>query len=406
MDVTDAVSGSGDISQVAPPVTPGRRGWRDPRLRKALQAVVSLAVIVGIFWFVLGQFADLSEVWSAIQTLSWLEVATIVLFAAWNLATYWIVTVIATPGLTYPQAMVLTESTTAVSNALPAGGAIGVGLTYSMLSSWGFSKSRSTLSVVVTGICNNFVKLGMPVVALAILAVQGQSGGGRTVAALAGLAGLVGAVVVFALILRSDDFARSAGRSLARMVSSLRRVVRRGEVHGWDHALSKFRSRVIGLVRHRWLALTVSTVVGHLSLYAVLLVTLRSLGVSDDEVSWAQVLAAFAFARLLTAIPITPGGAGIVELALIAALTDAGGADAAVVASVLIYRLLTYVVPIVFGAGTYVFWRRNRSWRREPICRSADRRRRRRRQTPWSSRGLRHRPARKSAPSSRSTRAG
>ena len=74
--------------------------------------------------------------------------------------TYWILTVIATPGLRYPQAVVLTETTTAVSNALPAGGALGVGLTYTMLSSWGFSKSRSTLSVVVTGIWNNFAKLG------------------------------------------------------------------------------------------------------------------------------------------------------------------------------------------------------------------------------------------------------
>ena len=116
-------------------------------------------------------------------------------------------------------------------------------------------------------------------------------------------------------------------------------------------------------MRHRWAALTITTLVGHLSLYAVLLVTLRVMGVSEDEVGWAQVLAAFAFARLLTAIPLTPGGVGIIELALIAALTDAGGADAEVVASVLIYRLLTYVVPIIFGGLTYLYWRRNRSWR-------------------------------------------
>jgi putative heme transporter len=339
-----------------------RGGWRDPRVRKTLQIVVSLVLVVGIFWFVLRQFADLSEVWAAMQTLTWREVAWLVVAAAWNLATYWILTVIATPGLTYPQAVVLTETTTAVSNAMPAGGALGVGLTYSMLSSWGFSKSRSTLSVTVTGIWNNFAKLGMPIVALAILALQGESAGGRTIAALGGLIGLVGAVVVFALILRSDDFARRAGLVGERVMSSLRRVVRKGPVHGWDHAFSKFRSRVIGLVRHRWMSLTVVTLVGHLSLYAVLLITLRTMGVSDDEVGWAQVLAAFAFARLLTAIPLTPGGAGIVELALIASITDAGGADAAVVASVLIYRLLTYVVPIIFGACTYLFWRRNRSW--------------------------------------------
>jgi uncharacterized protein (TIRG00374 family) len=203
----------------------------------------------------------------------------------------------------------------------------------------------------------------MPIVALAILALQGESGDGRTVAALGGLIGLTAAVVVFALILRSEDFARRAGLVGERMMSSLRRVARRGPVHGWDHAVTRFRSRVIGLVRHRWRALTLSTLMGHLSLYAVLLVTLRAMGVAQDDVSWVQVLAAFAFARLLTAIPLTPGGVGIVELALITALTDAGGADARVVAAVLTYRLLTYVAPILFGAGTYLFWRRNRSWR-------------------------------------------
>jgi uncharacterized protein (TIRG00374 family) len=356
-----------DAADAAAPVTSpersGRRSGVGPGVRKAVQIGVSVALVVGIFWYVGQQFADLSEVWAAMRTLTWPEMGLLALVTVWNLATYWILMVIATPGLTYPQAVVLTESTTAVSNSLPAGGALGVGLTYSMLSSWGFSKSRSTLSVVVTGIWNNFAKLGLPIVALAVLAAQGTSSGGRTVAALAGLAGLAGAVAVFALILRSEDFARRAGLVGERLMSSLRKVVRKGPVTGWDHAVTKFRGRVIGLVRHRWVALTVSTVVGHLSLYAVLLVTLRAMGVSDDEVGWAQVLAAFAFARLLTAIPLTPGGVGIVELALITALTDAGGADAPVVAAVLTYRLLTYVLPIVLGGVTYVYWRRNRSWR-------------------------------------------
>ena len=367
MDAADAAAPVAATGVANPaggsPPSSTRSGRLDPRVRKVLQVTVSLVLVVGIFWYVLQQFADISEVWDAMRTLTWLEVAALVVAAAWNLATYWILTVTATPGLRYPQAVVLTETTTAVSNALPAGGALGVGLTYSILSSWGFSKSRSTLSVVVTGIWNNFAKLGMPIVALAILAVQGEPGGGRMVAALAGLVGLAGAVVVFALILRSEDFARRAGLVGERVMSSLRRLVRRGPVHGWDHAVIRFRSRVIGLVRHRWVALTFSTVVGHLSLYAVLLMALRAMGVSDAEVGWAQVLAAFAFARLLTAIPLTPGGVGIIELALIASLTDAGGADAAVVASVLIYRLLTYVVPIIFGGITYIYWRRNRSWR-------------------------------------------
>ena len=35
-------------------------------------------------------------------------------------------------------------------------------------------------------------------------------------------------------------------------------------------------------------------------------------------------------------------------------------------AAVLIYRALTFLLPIPIGAGCYVFWRVNKSWRRTP----------------------------------------
>lgn len=112
--------------------------------------------------------------------------------------------------------------------------------------------------------------------------------------------------------------------------------------------------------------LTLATLVSHLSLFLVLLLALRHIGVSNREVSWAEALAVFAFARLVTAIPITPGGIGIVEVALIAGLSAAGGARPQVAAAVLVFRALTYVLPIPLGLGAYVFWRRNSSWRRAP----------------------------------------
>ena len=37
--------------------------------------------------------------------------------------------------------------------------------------------------------------------------------------------------------------------------------------------------------------------------------------------------------------------------------------DGQVVAAVLMFRLLTYVLPILIGGMTYVVWRRKRSWR-------------------------------------------
>jgi uncharacterized protein (TIRG00374 family) len=164
--------------------------------------------------------------------------------------------------------------------------------------------------------------------------------------------------VVFALMLRSEEQARRFGVLAGRVASRALRLVRRPPVVGWELATVKFRARTIDLVGRRWVAITVTSLVSHLSLYLVLLVTLRHVGVSNAEVSWAQVLAVFAFARLATAIPLTPGGAGFVEGVLIAGLVAAGGAKPQVVAAVLVYRALTWLLPIPVGAATYLWWRR------------------------------------------------
>jgi len=238
-----------------------------------------------------------------------------------------------------------------------------MGLTYAMLGSWGFSKSRSTLAVVVSGVWNNFAKLGLPVLALALLALQGRASAGRLTAGLLGIAALAASIAVFALMLRRASFARRVGEGACRVATKVRGLLNKDPAEGWGDATVKFRNRTIGLVRHAGLRLTMATGVSHLSLYVVLLVALRHIGVAEAEVTWTEVLAVFACVRLLTAIPITPGGLGVVELGLIAGLSSAGGERPQVVAAVLIFRMLTYVLPIPFGLLTYVFWRRNRSWR-------------------------------------------
>jgi uncharacterized protein (TIRG00374 family) len=81
--------------------------------------------------------------------------------------------------------------------------------------------------------------------------------------------------------------------------------------------------------------------------------------VSGSEVSWVEALAAFALVRLLSAFPVTPGGLGVVELGLAAALVLAGGQEAQVVAAVLVFRVLTFVLPIPIGAITWWLWRRS-----------------------------------------------
>ena len=65
--------------------------------------------------------------------------------------------------------------------------------------------------------------------------------------------------------------------------------------------------------------------------------------------------------RLLTAVPITPGGVGIVELGLSSALVGFGAGNAEAVAAVLLYRVLTVVPTLVLGAILGLTWRRHRA---------------------------------------------
>jgi uncharacterized protein (TIRG00374 family) len=349
------------VESTTPVDRPARPLWR--RVLGPLFSVVLLAAV--FFWF-LPQFTSIADVWTSVKSMSWTEVAVLLLAAVWNLATYQFVVLSTMPGLTFRQATVSTETTTAVSNTVLGGAAISLGLTYAMNSSWGFSRSRTSVSLLVSGLWNNFAKLGLPVLALAALAFSSPPTSARLIAGLLGVAGLVAAVVAIWLLLRSEASAARLGRGMGRAVSAVLRLFGRPPVQGWDRATTKFRSRTALLLHARWQWITLATLVSHLSLFAVLLLSLRFVGVDSSQVGWAEALAVFAFARLLTAIPFTPGGLGVVELALITGLAAAGGDRASVAAAVLIFRALTYVLPIPLGLVTYVIWRRKKSWRRAP----------------------------------------
>jgi uncharacterized protein (TIRG00374 family) len=324
---------------------------------RVVRGLVSMAVVVAIFVGVLPRVADLSDVWRQISAMTGLEVVSLLLLASWNLATYTFVYMASLPGLRASQGLIVTEASTAIANTVPGGAGFGIGVTWAMFSSWGFRRPEIALSVLVTGVWNIFAKLGLPVLALALVAVEGESTAGSVAAAGAGVVVIVGAVAVFAVMLRSEVGARRVGGGAERLASRALRLVGRPAVSGWEEAASEFRTTTTELLRTRWLALTVATLVSHLTLYTVLLLTLRHVGVSEREVSFAAVLAAYAFVRLISALPLTPGGLGVVELGLTAALVAAGGEQAAVVAAVLVYRALTYLLPIPVGAVAFLVWR-------------------------------------------------
>jgi putative heme transporter len=328
-----------------------------PAGRRAARTIMAVAVVAAIFLYFLPRVVDYEEVWAVVRAMTWLELFTLAALALWNQATYLFVEVSARPGLTYPQAMKITQSSTAMSNSLPGGVALGAGLQFAMYGSYGFAPPDIAVSLALTGIWNTFAKLSMPIVALALLAIGGNVGGGLVAAAIVGLMILVGVIVGFAVILRSERGASNMGRRVGGILSFLTRLTRRPPSGDWAVILADFRRRTVQLLTRRWAPLTAATLVSHLTLYIVLLLTLRHVGVSNEAVSWEQVLASFAFVRLLSALPITPGGVGVVELGLAATLIAAGGEEALVVAAVLVYRLLTFVLPIPVGVAFYFLWR-------------------------------------------------
>ena len=319
----------------------------------AVPAVIAVALLVGV----LPALADFTEVWAAIRDLDQVAVALLLALAAWNILTYQFVIMAALPGLPLAQAFMVGQISTAVSNTIPAGAAVGVGVTYAMFSSFGYGAATIGIAAALTGLWNTFVKLGLPIVALAILAVQGDPHPAALGAALAGLAALVAAVVGLILIVRSDRFAGSIGAMLQRVVSWLAKPFRRGPFTGWDASLREFRVKTAQVLQRRWLWLTLTSILSHVSLFALLLASLRAVGVSAQEVSWAEVLAAFASVRLVTALPITPGGIGLVEVGMTGALVLAGGGQAEVVAGVLVFRVLSYAIQVPIGAVCWVWWR-------------------------------------------------
>jgi putative heme transporter len=292
------------------------------RTRLVVQGVLSLMLVAVMFSYLL-QGIDLAEVWAEITAMTPLELAALLVIVAWNLATYALVPV--TAGLSFWRIMMVTQAATAAANTVPTvGPAIGTGLTYRMLGSWGYSRSRTTTAMLVSGVWNSLVKLGLPVLALTLVALQGDASGRRVSAALIGIAGLVAAIVLFVLLLRSQELAHRFGLWVGLAASRLLGLVGRPPVAGWELATAKFRARTLALLQGRWLPITVATLISHLSLYLVLLVSLRQVGVSDAEVAWVQMLAVFAFARLATAVPFTPGGAGVIEAVLITGLVATG----------------------------------------------------------------------------------
>ena len=328
--------------------------------RTGLVGGVGIAVVVATFVFILPKIADYRDVWGVVKDLSWKDIGLLLGATALNLATFAPPWMAALPGLRFLQAFVVTQASTASTYIAPGGVAVGMGVSFAMLRAWGFASGAVGLAVALTGVWNQLAMLAFPTIALVLLTLTGDNHAALDTIAYLGLAILVVVVAAFAAGLSTPRLARAIGNLAARIVSWAKRLIRKKPVT-WDgESFVSFRDRTNTLLKRRWHVLTLATLAGQLTVFLVLLATLRVLDVSSSEVSAVEAFAAWALVRLLGSIPITPGGLGVVELGLTTALVGFGGDQVEVVAAVLVYRFLTIVPTLGIGLAAGATWKRYR----------------------------------------------
>ena len=332
--------------------------------RRAVEALVSLVALVVMFALVLPKVTG-STYHDVADQLGHLSVAKIgALAAVWviGLFAYAGVLTAVLPGLRRVQGVVLNTATSAVSNVVPFGGAVGVGATYGISRSWGFGAPAITLAILVSGVWNVFLKLGLPVIALVLLVAAGEARSGLVIAAAVGFVALAASVLVLTLVMRSDTLASAVGRVAQRVISWGLRTLRRDDRPGIEQAVLDFRHRSSGLISHRWPRITFWMLTYSLLQFALQLLCLRFLG--ETTLSTVEVFAGFAFGRLLSTIPITPSGVGFADTGAVASLVAFGGDPAICTAGVLLFTGFIFLLEIPIGGVSWIIWARMRSWRR------------------------------------------
>jgi uncharacterized membrane protein YbhN (UPF0104 family) len=258
-------------------------------------------------------------------------------------------------GPTFRQALTIHDVGSAASKGIPLGGPIATGLRWSIARDAELSTPRFASALVGYGVATTFVTWLLPFGVLLVELTQ-RSPTTTDLLMLGVCAVVLGASTLFwAVVLTSDRVTVFVVRQLRRAWVFAGRRFPSIRDHDPAAALLEIRASLHGVAR-RPIGLLARTTAAQACGAVILLVALRGLGVGDElgTVEFARV---FFVVTLLSSFVPVPGGVGVVEAGLTGALVAAGIDPTAALAGVLVYRLLTYVVPIVVGAILYVVWR-------------------------------------------------
>jgi uncharacterized protein (TIRG00374 family) len=237
-------------------------------------------------------------------------------------------------------------STLAASHIVPGGTAAGAGLGYRLLADAGVGASDVGFALGTQGLGSALV---LNVLLWVGLVVSIPLRGFDPLYATAALVGVVlFALFAAAVIALTRGRRRSLDivRAIAQHVPLLEPDKAVGFVEQLGARLGEL-GRDRGLLRRAVLWATANWVLDAACLWIFILAF-------GHQMSIDGLLVSYGLANVLAAIPITPGGLGVVEAVLIPTLVGFGAPHETAIAAVIAYRLLNFWLPIPIGGIAYL----------------------------------------------------
>lgn len=323
-------------------------------LKDLVQSVVGLVVVVLLIAYGLPYLLDTSwaEIWAQLSRVRpGSALAMAVLLLAGLVSYTWVLTG-SLPGLGHVQGLKANAVSSLVANVLPLGAAIGFALQFMMFRSWGFRKREISTSLMVAGLWNLLARIALPVIGCLVL-VAGPIDAPRIVINGALLAGAVGtAVIVLAsLMVFSDTIAAQVVRVVHTAAGWFGRGTRLRQV---ERVITDQRQRVESVVRSGGVEMTLGMTGQFVLLFGLYWFAARSVGL---DLPLPELICAYTFRQLLTAVAVTPGGLGVTEVGTAGLLVILGASGGAASATALLYAIYAHLLVVPFGVAALVSWR-------------------------------------------------
>lgn len=242
--------------------------------------------------------------------------------------------------------------TIALSHAVPAGSAAGTALGYELLEDEGVPPVESGFVKVSQSLLAGVSLQALLGIALALeLVAYGSSP--ATIGLAAAGSVLVVLVVGFAWTLGYRPRLLSGLIIRAARTCRLRRWLRRLTPERIERVMDELscHMRTLFATPRRLVWVGAWSAANWVFDLVALWASLRAFGAPPNLI---LLLAAFCIAQVVASLPISPAGLGIVEGALVPALTGFGTPSTVAVLGVLTWRLFNYWLPLPVGAGAYV----------------------------------------------------